>query len=227
MKLLRTRTTLSVAAILVAALALAACGGGGDDDEGEEPGGALSGASTSTSSATAEATSSGATGGPGGNSSTGNVTPTEEAGEETAEFPVGFEVDTTPYDVTSGNPCGTLVRFDVIEAMVDTAVPLDPPLAPTREGEPGDLYVHFRLGATGISSQCGGANVSGSIVRLEVDGRPMASGNNVNFTLRNGESETFVVIYAVSPDASSFRLLLGEAGEEEVAIDLEVPGFEG
>jgi hypothetical protein len=129
-------------------------------------------------------------------------------------YPFTVEVATGEQQVTSGNPCGTPMVVTPLGAEVDLDARIDgigtvSAISGSRRAAEGERFIRLDVRATGISGQCGASNVIDDQFRLQVDGVPRGTVNNVNLLLRSGEAQDFQLLYRVPADASELVLLAG------------------
>lgn len=143
-------------------------------------------------------------------------------------YPVSFANSGAPTDVTSGNPCGTPMRVELLSGETDLDAGIDirglggAIEGPRRAGN-GQRFVRFALRTTGISGQCGGANVMSAVFRLEIAGTPRGAYNVVNQALSNGEALDVVVGYRVPENIRDVVLIVGAPDKTTVRYPVTLP----
>jgi len=143
-------------------------------------------------------------------------------------YPVSFPVSGPAADVTSANPCGTPMRIELLKGETDLDAGIDLPglagaISGPRRAEQGQRFVRFALRASGISGQCGGANVTSAIFRLEISGTPRGAYNVVNEVVSNGEAVDVVLGYRTPADVRDVVLIVGAPDKTTVRYAVTLP----
>lgn len=130
-------------------------------------------------------------------------------------YPIALSIGSEISTVTSANPCGSLVQFKPIAAEVDLDTRLDVLLTgawSVRRTPPNTRFIRVEVQAIGVSTQCGGANISGSTVRIEADGLSFVPINSVIYAVRTGDTINIKAIYSVPQNSNELSLIVGYPG---------------